>query len=100
VANVLARIIGPLLVNQTTGSLHNILNSRVPVSTTSDQLVYHLFERSILASLNIQLLFTLYKDLASLFCSGISTANCTEYLVPEKILIPEKYWSGYPPKSW
>lgn len=97
-ANVAAKLCGSLLIDATSGTLFNrILSRRVNVSLTGDEIVFHLFDRQLVASLNTRILMQLMRDLARLLGPGILVPLQAETIVLQKTRIPEKYWSGCPP---
>lgn len=96
-ATVLAKLLGPTLVESTSGSIQQLLSKDVGINVTGDNLQEHLFERALLNALNAQILFHLVGDFARL----IGGAHLQPVLVVNhrapKAMYPEKYWSGCPP---
>jgi hypothetical protein len=96
-ATVMAKLLAPLLIDVATGPLKLILSWRIEIPLTGDRIILDFFEEGLLASLNARLLLELAADLLKPATAGVLVPVPVEAFVLQKILVPEKYWSGCPP---
>ncbi|WP_303673714.1 hypothetical protein [Vampirovibrio chlorellavorus] len=96
-ATVTGKILGRTLLDSTSGSVQRLLSRDVGIELTADSLPVHVFEKAILDSLNVQIVFHCIGDFARLV--GGSTLQPVLLVNPRtpEPLYPERYWSGCPP---
>ena len=96
-ANVLAKILGPILVDATSGSVKHLLSRRINILLTGDKLLPYVFEKQIFGNVNNRLWLELLSDL------GFLADHCVLATIPvetdsfRKSYHPGYYWSGCPP---
>lgn len=96
-ANVLAKVLAPILVDGTSGWLQDVLSRRVGVTVTGDKIVYHLFEQQLLVQISTRLWIGLIEHLQrppgdyTLAVVGVETISA------RKEQHFSNYWSGCPP---
>jgi hypothetical protein len=96
-ANLIAKLLGPTLIESTSGPVKKVLGKDLRIQVTGDNIHQHIFERALISSLNTQILFHLVGDLARLTGGTlIQPVLLLSHRAP-KAMYPEKYWSGCPP---
>ena len=96
-ATVVGKVLGRTLVGSTTGTIQRLLSRDVGIQVSADNLHVHVFERALLDSLNVQIVFHYIGDFARLLGgSTLQPVLVVNHRTPQR-LYPEKYWSGCPP---
>lgn len=98
-ATVVGKLLGDSLIRSTSGQVQQLLSKKVRLQLSADSLHVHVFERALLDSINVQIVFHYIGDFARL----VGGARLQPVLVvnhrPPQPLYPEKYWSGCPPNA-
>lgn len=98
-ANVTAKLLGPILLERTSGKVNRLLSRRIPVELTGDELIGKIFEDKLLANLRVSILFLWARNFARLSCADRVVVYPVEAHALQKMLVPEQYWSGCPPNA-
>jgi hypothetical protein len=96
---VTAKLLAPLLIEVTSGSLQKLLSLRINIALTADEIIYHLFEQQLWANANKRIFLTLVPRMTRLPESR--PVQRTNWEMPYRLTLffPEKHWSGCPPNA-
>jgi hypothetical protein len=98
-AGIIGKLLGPMLIEVTSGTLHRLLERRINVHMTADEIVLYLFEQQLLANVYKRILLNLVVNLVRLFTERLVIPLYRDAFNLRATFFPEKYWSGCPPNA-
>lgn len=99
-SNLVGKLLGQMLIQSTSGQAQLVLSKNVGIHVTADSLHSHMFERTLLKTLNTQIIFNCMGNFARLLGESLLKPDLILTHRPLKSLYPEKFWSGCPPSAF